>query len=175
MKNFARLLDSVMHLKVRIATLPSEIEIIDTELASPDNIDLIALINEGVDSARTNNDPECVTAPAVRQAVPAQPENKEAEILVDFTSGGKKREREKVEDSFTFEHPQWEAEDDTSSTSKTTGDVFAEQDDNDWLTDRDNEETNRRAIRAEELRKQEEERQKHEKSSVKKRRNLFAN
>lgn len=88
MKNFARLLESETRMKVRIATLPSDIKINDSGLSATDNLDIIALLNESAESARMNEDPECVSAPANQQV-----ETKDVpEVLVDLTGTKSKKQ-----------------------------------------------------------------------------------
>lgn len=79
LKNFARLLQTQTHSKVRVATLPPGIIINDPETGATDNLDLIALLNEGAENMREAGTPECVAAAAVR----------EPEVVFDITAAKK--------------------------------------------------------------------------------------
>lgn len=62
MLNFDRLLESQTGLKVRMATLPPEVEIKHEEIKAADNFDIIALLSEAAEMVRDGDDPECVSA-----------------------------------------------------------------------------------------------------------------
>lgn len=89
LRNFARLLESNTRMKVRIATLPPDIIITDSSLSATDNLDLIALLNEGAEASRTNPEVECLTPPAETRAdedeeVAQQEEYDSGSVAIDF-------------------------------------------------------------------------------------------
>lgn len=89
LRNFARLLESNTRMKVRIATLPPDIIITDSSLSATDNLDLIALLNEGAEASRTNPEVECLTPPAETPAdedeeVAQQEEYDSGSVAIDF-------------------------------------------------------------------------------------------
>ena len=77
LKNFARLLENNTGMKVRMATLPANIVINDTEMAAPENLDLIALLKAAADSVSRSTELECVQAP---KAVD------KSDIVIDFNN-----------------------------------------------------------------------------------------
>lgn len=143
MHNFARLLESVMHLKVRIATLPPEIIITDTEISATDNIDLIALLSEGAESAKANGDPECVTAPPAKNvAQPVVEKKEEPEVVFDFKNKTEQPVETDFDPYFGFENPddgfsEAPAQKPTKNTGTHTR--FENDDDPDLLADSDDE------------------------------------
>ena len=111
LRNFANVLSTQTKMKVRVATIPVDIIINDSELASPDNIDLIALLNESAECARSEDSIECLSAATTREEpvvkeygsvdtsaahVSEKTERKtaakenEPAVIFDFTGEGKK-------------------------------------------------------------------------------------
>ncbi len=84
LRNFARLLESQTRMKVRIATLPPDIIITDPSLSATDNLDLIALLNEGAEASRVNPEVECLTVPAPAQADEPAEKYDPNDVVVDF-------------------------------------------------------------------------------------------
>ena len=80
MRNFARLLESQTNMKVRLATLPSEIIINDSNMGGIDNLALIATLFDGAEELRQNPEFECVTN--VKEPAPKE---RASETVIDFT------------------------------------------------------------------------------------------
>lgn len=94
MPNLPLLLKAHTGLKVRIATLPSDVIIYNADLAAADNLDIIALLSESANSARAGNDCECLSAPLPVEIPQPEPEEKptvqtpksnHADVVVDLT------------------------------------------------------------------------------------------
>lgn len=62
LRNFGRLLDVRSRMKVRIATIPADIIIRDTNLLPYDNLDIIALLAIAANAARMTADNDCLSA-----------------------------------------------------------------------------------------------------------------
>lgn len=75
LKNFARLLEARAKMKVRMATLPSDVIITNPEMAAPENLDLIALLRDGADTMRRADDLECVKSESTKTPVSKKNEN----------------------------------------------------------------------------------------------------
>ena len=182
MRNFARLLESVMHLKVRIATLPSNILITDPDLSATDNIDLFALLNEGAELARKSMFPECVTPNA-------KPDNHKAEnthvdttekesestsngpeVIIDFTGSQKAKKEANViiepEEDLEFSNPFDDEAGDIIKSGFHKSHRDDEYDSRHWAYDTDEEEK-MEARDAEKARKRKLEKEKKEKERLK--------
>ena len=90
MRNFPRLLEMETGMKVRIATLPNDVIIADTDLSTTDNLDLIALLNEGAEESRNYNDDLCLLPiknydeeEPVRQETHSNGYDSEKTVLID--------------------------------------------------------------------------------------------
>lgn len=87
LRNFGRALENHMRIKVRIATLPTNIAIADSGLSASEYIDLIALLNDAVNDARRNPDSDCLSPLTVT------PEDT-GSVVIDIT---KPNDTEKIE------------------------------------------------------------------------------
>lgn len=152
MRNFARLLETRMHLRVRLATLPVGILITDPDMSTTDNMDLLALLSEGVGAARRGNHPECVTAPpskieqpqpSKKPETPVSEKKDEATVYVDFI--GKKFETVSQESEETSDYEFTNDDFNSVSDDHNAGNAFFEEpsDNDDWLCDSDDEEQKR--------------------------------
>lgn len=87
LRNFARLLEVHSQMKVRLATLPNDIIINDPDVAAIDNLDIIALLNDGAELMRLDPKTTCVSPAKPRSAQrPASGTNVGPEVIFDINS-----------------------------------------------------------------------------------------
>ena len=95
LRNFARTLEDQADMKVRIATLPSNIVITDADLSTTDNLDIISLLNFAAEDFRMNPTKTCVSTSSTQipqsvvkssQEPTRSLKNEKIDVVIDFTT-----------------------------------------------------------------------------------------
>ncbi|MCH5219220.1 MAG: pilus assembly protein PilM [Muribaculaceae bacterium] len=98
MKNFARLLKAHTHMKVRLATLPSDILIDDLDMSATDNLDLIALLYEAAEHARMFPDEICVSATQTETTPVEETSQTEGGFVIDGHQDADSEKQKEIDD-----------------------------------------------------------------------------